>query len=149
VRHTLCDKDLPRRSRAYLQGYYKELRMATIQDLNDNSKRLLLMKARELLPAVFRQKDLQLEQDNRLRSKSAPRIRGRIRFAAFAPSIVNESSHYSEKTRKYVILPATLLEYCTAPHDFCSRLSANSQNYPLLHSTSSECFVCRPFAKDH
>jgi hypothetical protein len=57
--HTLCDKDLPRRSRAYLQGYYKELRMATIQDLDNNSKHLLLMKARELLPTVFRQKDLQ------------------------------------------------------------------------------------------
>jgi hypothetical protein len=69
--------------------------------------------------------------------------------AALAPTIVNESPHYTEKAWKYVILPAILLGYYAAPHDFCSRLSANNQNYPLSHSTSSERCVCHPFAKDH
>jgi hypothetical protein len=51
-------KDVPRRARAYLHGYYKELRRAACLGFDFESKKLLLEQASKLLPTMFHSKDI-------------------------------------------------------------------------------------------
>jgi hypothetical protein len=54
ILHTLSEADLPRRAAAYLRGYFKLLRLKTLEDFSTAQQLFLLDQAQALIPLTYK-----------------------------------------------------------------------------------------------